>query len=522
MGTVHHVHSPVNLWRAAFSCGLVLALVACGGGAPEPTIQTTSSLELPSLPLLKGELETQQRHLWALSEGGVNVPPYNTGDYGNTGANVAVAMLDTSIQIHHPDLNDRIVQAWDFIDGDNDPSPPAGSQTWWHGTATSGIVAASANAVGVRGVAPLARLLAYRVVADEPGVTSGLLGDAFITAVRAGAQVVNNSWTHQDNAVLTAVDNDWMSAMDTYGGLTQGPVVVFAAGNSGDIGSMSSFDRYTNDYRVITVGALTAQGRATTYSEPGPNVLLSAPGTDVVTTDLVGSDGVSATDYTSATSGFSGTSAAAPMVSGVVALMLQANPLLNPRDVAWILAKTAASVDCDFCSGWTQPSVSATGFPPFSEKYGFGRVDASSAVAMAKTYQSLGNESQCDSAWMASGAPIPDYSSVGVSSSVALSNCGLTVDRVEVQIKASLRTGSLYNYSGDLHVQLVSPNGLVSELSRLHSCAGFCADIHSGFTFSSVRHMGEAAAGVWTLKVSDERQGHTSTFNGWRIVVHGH
>jgi subtilisin family serine protease len=509
-------------------------LVACGGGgaggadnsAYIASVSTFGAAAVPDLPLQLGPLETEQSHLASLSEGGIHVPAYN--GYANTGAGVGIAMLDTSIQIGHPDLKDRVVAAHDFIDYDDDPSPPSGSSTRWHGTATSGVVAASANTVGVRGVAPLASLLAYRVIAGEAGESSGPLEDALTAAALARVHVINNSWTHQDNAVLTDVDTNWRAAMNARVGLTSGPVVVFAAGNGGSE-TLSNYDTYTNDYRVITVGAAGVRGEALSYSEPGANVLLVAPGSRIVTTDLVGAAGISATDYTAASDGFSGTSAAAPMVSGVVALMLQANPNLKPRDVAWILAKTAAPVDCRFCQDWLAPQPSAQGFPDFSLQYGFGRVDASAAVDLARTHSPVATTRQCDSGWKAPGSlpqyglNLPDNSSTGVSSSYTVGACDLVIDRVEIQLKASPQTSNdLANYSGDLHVVLTSPTGLMSELARPHGCPADCGDIRDGFTFSSVRHMGERAQGVWTLKVSDEKRNDLSRFDAWRLIIHGH
>lgn len=517
--------------RAAWVLSAALFAGCGGGGGPAlPGVQVFGESGLPTLPLATGELEADQTHLQALSAGGINLPPYSSQDYRNTGNGVRVAMLDTSIQIRHPDLAERVVRAYDFIDWDEDPSPALGSTVGWHGTATAGLVAASANGLGVRGVAPLASLFAYRVIADDANQRSGALHLALADALSASAQVVNNSWTHQDNDVLTAVDSEWLAAMANGVTLTRGPVVVFAAGNGGN-GSLSNYDRYTNDYRVIAVGALEAGGQSSTYSEPGANVLISAPGTNMVTTDLVGVDGVSPTDYTTVSSRFIGTSAAAPVVSGVIALMLQANSRLTPRDVAWILAQTAAPVVCNECQGgsWLAASASANGFPPFSHKYGFGRVDAAAAVSLASAFTPVTAVQTCDSGWLTPGtAPqfslrIPDNSSAGVSSSTTnLNNCNLTVDRIEVMLEASLASGRLTNYSGDLAVTLTSPSGALSTLARPSDCAGRCADISKGFTFSSVRHMGERAAGAWTLKVSDEQRNDESTFDRWRLVIHGH
>src|SRR5204862_474058 len=111
---------------------------------------------------------------------------------------------------------------------------------------------------------------------------------------------------------------------------------------------------YRNTRFGITVGALDPSGAHASYSNTGAPLLVSAysNGTSgaITTTDLVGNDGFASGDYTF---GFGGTSAAAPMVSGVVALMLSANPALSYRDVQRILATTARKNDpADL--GWVQ------------------------------------------------------------------------------------------------------------------------------------------------------------------------
>jgi kexin len=82
---------------------------------------------------------------------------------------------------------------------------------------------------------------------------------------------------------------------------------------------------------------------------------------------------------------------------------------------------------------------------------------------------------------------------------------------------------SNHTYSGDLRVSLRSPAGRLSELSTPHTCAGsVCTSLVSGFTFGSVRHMGETARGNWTLLVSDEQPGDTGRVISWEVVLYGH
>ena len=87
----------------------------------------------------------------------------------------------------------------------------------------------------------------------------------------------------------------------------------------------------------------------------------------------------------------------------------------------------------------------------------------------------------------------------------------------------TVRVLSNHSYSGDLRVSLRSPAGRVSELSTPHTCAGsVCTSLLSGHTFGSVRHMGEAARGNWTLLVSDEQPDDTGRVTSWEVVLYGH
>lgn len=543
---------------------LALALAACGGGS---TTQPVSTLVIDGVfdPRPPGEpLQDQQWHLWSQ---GVAVPDYGTA-LENTGQGVAVAMLDTSIQIQHPELVGRVSASADFIDGDGDPSPAAQSSSW-HGTAVAGTIVAAARGAtyqgsgqGGRGVAPLAELIAFRVVPDDDDAQGGSLWSALAQALQRGARVVNNSWTHQDGFKLTDSDADWQEVVAAAMQGTAAPVLVFAAGNDGDAqdatalplaGAMSTWDSFTSSRHAIAVGGSTESGAAASYSEPGANVLVSAPSNAVVTTDRIGAAGVSVGDYTLDANGglFHGTSAAAAVTSGVVALMLQANATLGARDVAWILADTAIPISCSdgSCSGWLVAQTAAMGSGQFSHKSGFGRLNASAAVTRAKTFTPLAAEKSCTSGRLypgqgvQQGLNLPNGNGLSVSSTYAAfvaSGCAIErLERVEVWVEVDATSMTLYDrqrIAGDLNIRLTSPSGATSWLSRAHNCrvaavvdcgrmdgADALGSTHRGYRFTSVRHMGEAMReGAWTLNVEDVIASTAGILNSWEVVLYGH
>ncbi|MFM9159887.1 MAG: S8 family serine peptidase, partial [Dolichospermum sp.] len=124
-----------------------------------------------------------------------------------------------------------------------------------------------------------------------------------------------------------------------------------AGGNGRGSLDNSNYDGYANSRYVIAVAAHrnNSNGVFSGYSEPGANLLVTAPSNGgtlgVVTTDLMGADGYNGLTDQNYTNAFGGTSSATPLVSGVIALMLQANPNLTWRDVQHILVRSAEKND---------------------------------------------------------------------------------------------------------------------------------------------------------------------------------
>ncbi|TLM98295.1 MAG: hypothetical protein FDZ75_02665, partial [Actinobacteria bacterium] len=203
---------------------------------------------------------------------------------------------------------------------------------------------------------------------------------------------------------------------------------------------------------------------------------------------------------------FNGTSAAAPIVSGVCALVLEANPNLGWRDVTKILATTATKNDPSD-PGWTTNGAGLA----VNHKYGFGRVNAANAVAAARSWVPLGPERSVSYSRYPY-VSIPDSDAVGISDSVYVSE-DLSVERVEVEFSASDHT-----YWGDLEIVLTSPYGTRSVLAQTHTASG---RKYTGWVFSSVRHMGEQSRGQWTLSVADKDSLSTGTLQSWTLRLYG-
>ena len=495
---------------------------------------------------------TRQWHLDNAGQfGGLPGEDLRVAGLRETGEGVLVAVIDGSVQIGHPDLRTRFLPgaSYSYRTGSTDPSPPqasgpvgidteAGGVDDAHGTAVAGIIAATANnARGGRGIAPRARLLGLDVLVQP---TDANIADAIARAVDNGAAVINNSWGPLDpgsggDVAFTTASIGWKRAVEravSEGRGGRGTVIVFAAGNGGNLQDRSDYDEFTNDPNVIAVGAVDDRGRVIGFSEPGANVLIAGfSGVDlrrgpdrpgIYTTDLAGPRGYGDASDTDAdyTQIFRGTSAAAPMVSGVVALMLEANPRLGWRDVRWILASTArAASGLGQATAATTNAMTAHAYDP---RVGFGIANATNAVMMARSFSSLGSEVVCDSAQLSidsNTGRIPDASAAGIElRHVVGAECAIR--RLEV-VELSLAID--HPYSGDLAIRLVAPSSRSVELSRSRYCYEEpCASISGGFRFGIVRFMGESPTGSWALKIADEVRDDLGRLLWWRLRLKGH
>lgn len=258
-----------------------------------------------------------------------------------TGSNtVIVAVLDTGIQMNHPDLQGRILPGWDYVNNDSDPSDDHG-----HGTATAGAASAVGNnGVGITGVAVTANILPYKVLSASNNSYYSHVASAIIAAADQGARVINMSLggSSSSSTLQSAVTYAW----------NRGSVVVAAAGNSGSSAPMYPA-ACTN---ALAVSATTASDDRATWSSYGSHVRISAPGEGILTTHLGSS-------YAS----WSGTSFSAPIVSGVAALIAARRPELSNTDIVNALLQGA-------------DDLGTAGRDDF---YGYGRVNASKALQVA-------------------------------------------------------------------------------------------------------------------------------------------
>ena len=310
----------------------------------------------------------------------INVESVWTG--GNMGSGINVAIVDDGLEADHVDLVDNVVAArnHDFT-GQGGVYDPLES----HGTAVAGLVAARDNDIGVRGVAPRASIFAYNVIARGSSVSRNEANAMYKSEDAAVTAVSNNSWGHVPNGLPYSPSSTWERAVtrgvnEGYGG--KGIVYVLTGGNGHeDANNDSNLDGRANYYAVVAACAVAYDDKRSDYSELGANLWVCAP-----SNSGRGLQGITTTHIPDRyRDNFGGTSAAAPIVSGVVALMRAANADLTWRDVKLILAASARQNDATN-AGWDEGALkygSTTDRYDFNHEYGFGMVDAAAAVALA-------------------------------------------------------------------------------------------------------------------------------------------
>ncbi len=351
-----------------------------------------------------------------------------------TGTGITIAILDGGVNSAHPDLAARIVPGWNFFDNNSNTADVNG-----HGTKVAGVAGAIGNnAVGVAGAAWNAKIMPMRISSATGAITYySVVANALVFAADNGARVANISYTVGHVAsVQTAAQ--YMR--------NKGGVVVTSAGNTGLV------DIRANTPTMITVAATDSADVRASWSTFGPTVDVAAPGVGIWTTTSTG--GYAAVN---------GTSFSSPLTAGVVALMLSANPALQPSQVDAILTSTSDDL----------------GTAGRDDYYGAGRINAARAVAAAKAAVTV--DSQAPTVAIVSpGATVTGIVSVTVS---AADNIG--VNRVELYAGGVLVASDIaapYSFSFDSSTRA---DGATTLIAKAYDTAGNVASSSTNITIAN-------------------------------------
>ena len=495
---------------------------------------------------------------------------------GHDGDGVTLAVLDTGLEICHPDLAASVKpdKSYNFgfeqAAGASLTDPFNHDIRGDHGTAVAGVAAAAAgNGLGGRGVAPGVELVGFNLGAvavfasgefDGEEAMFRALGASRSEPDSASVDIFNMSFGFeiQDNSTPDFVRLMKMGTSELRGG--RGALYVKAAGNEftacspihvlnlelGCIGSNSDPDQ--NLPYLVNVGAFNAEDVKSSYSSAGANLWVVAPGGEdsierpgIITTDqagthaglalLFGEDALSLDpsldphgDYTAS---FGGTSAAAPGAAGAIAILLGVNPDLTWRDVKHILAASARRIDPDIAPVRAAfngtPYVlrhpwrtNAAGYA-YHNWYGFGAIAVDDAVALAQTHApgSLGDF--VESAWFEAGdgldLVIPDNDGAGTAHSLGVAGLPDAADIEAVVLEIRAHHAD----TSDLAVELTSPAGTPSILNTPFNQLLNGDPVLRDWQLMSNAFYGEPPNGTWTLRVLDLAPGDTGRVASWRL-----
>ncbi len=507
---------------------------------------------------------------------------------GIRGQGVSVVVVDTGLEIAHPDLAANLVPglSMDFLSGDDDPTNDL-SVFGDHGTSVAGIVGSVGwNDIGGIGVAPEVGLAGMNFLFAQDDTSRAQTHGLFNSSVTVSDPVVAFNRSYGISYRIGPIFFPWnefeAELVANTGTLRDGlgAINVKASGNAFDRfrrflpypdldlpSHTAEGETYNAHMGTMVVGAVTAAGDRASYSTPGSSLFLSAPAGEyglffpaIVTTDQSGCErGYSRADEFWAslwpfnfgpgednencdyTSSFNGTSSAAPMVSGVIALIASANPALDWRQIRHVLASTATQPEADDAAviravgegsftahlGWVQ---NAAGYW-HNNQYGLGRPDASAAVETAMNAPVMGDLVEASSTWgpyhdpTTVAVPIPDGEAAGATIDVVLDD--VPMDFTEsVRVRLSVHAtglcwiteaydcsavnpeGSLSNSAGvDLAIELTSPSGTKGMLLSSNQLVVGEALVADHILFDTPMQAsafyGEDPNGTWRIRFVD-------------------
>ncbi|KAL5015232.1 hypothetical protein ScPMuIL_009502 [Solemya velum] len=447
---------------------------------------------------------------------------------GMTGKGVIVTIMDDGIDHEHPDLKNRYDQraSADFddkYDRMDDPMPDKRDKSNSHGTRCAGEVAAEAdNGICGVGIAHECSIGGIRLLDGK--VTDHMEAKA-LQHENQYVDIYSASWGPTDDGATMEQPREGTvraladGAQNGRGG--KGSIFVWATGNGGDYDDDCSADGYVSNVHTLSVGSLNDRGEMPYFMEVCSSTMIVVPSggetypgeqngepkIKVVSTDLNGK----------CTLTFEGTSAAAPLAAGCIALVLQANPELTWRDVQHITVEAARIPNVDDES-W---KINAANYHT-SHKYGFGLMDCGYMVELAQKWKNVPDQQICST----------DLQTVNryISSNqceifrIDMSQChdktGEQIDQLEhTQINIIMD----HTRRGDVQLILKSPKGTVSEMlsprPRDNSKEGI------EFTFTTIHNWGEDPVGTWELQVCDN-PGNSSRKNrgklhSWSLKLYG-
>uniref|UniRef100_UPI00398F4CC7 PC3-like endoprotease variant B n=1 Tax=Pristiophorus japonicus TaxID=55135 RepID=UPI00398F4CC7 len=425
-----------------------------------------------------------------------------------TGYGVVVSIVDDGIDHTNTDLKKNYDPhaSFDFndhFDDQHDPVPNYADASNSHGTRCAGEVAMEANNnfCGV-GIAYNAKIGGIRIL---DGKVTDALEAAALTYNNNYIDIYSCCWGPKDNGMQfdgpRKLTTKALQEGAELGRNGKGNIFIWASGNGGLIQDHCGADGYVNSIFTVAVGAVSHLGLSTFYSEACPGVMTVIPtgGTndspfdadmanelDLVTTEL----------DNKCTNNFRGTSSAAPMAAGIIALVLQAKPSLTWRDVQHLIVRTCKISD-PLDKDW---NINGAGYH-IHHKYGFGLLDAGRMLKAALEWKNIGPQRHCvDNYEPQLERAIPARGTLTLM--LTTNACMGTANAVDIleHVQVTITLSSICR--GDLEISLISPYGTKSKLLNARAADNSKAGLKN-WTFMSVHSWEEKPKGDWILTITD-------------------
>lgn len=426
-----------------------------------------------------------------------------------TGHGIVAAIVDDGLDYENEDLKDNFCEegSWDFNDNTKLPKPILSND--YHGTRCAGEIAAVKNDVCGVGIAYNAKVSGIRILSGQ--ITPEDEAASLIYGLHVN-DIYSCSWGPADDGRHLQGPPDLVKKAMIKGVQEgrekKGAIYVFASGNGGIYGDNCNYDGYTNSIYSITVGAIDHKGLHPPYSEGCSAVMVvtysSGSGEYIHSTDLHGK----------CSDRHGGTSAAAPLASGIFALVLEANPQLTWRDLQYISILSAKQINDD-TGDWQKGAMGKM----YSHRYGYGKLDAYTIASIAKEWKNVNPQ-----AWYFPATEevsgFTNSTSETIESIVSIGEQDLRDSNLKRVEHVAVTVNIDGKRRGDIIVDLISPQGIVSNLGvsrrRDDSNEGF-----KDWTFTSVAHWGEEGVGDWKMQVKTSLDGNEVRLHSWKLKLFG-
>lgn len=438
---------------------------------------------------------------------------------GATGKGIILAVVDDGCNHNNPDLSPNFDQEYSANLNEVHTDDPSPWTTDGHGTGAAGVCCAAQNNVCVSGVAPEVTLGCIKLIARPTSDAD----EAQALSVNNKIRIYSNSWGPADEGHSLSgpgyLTKQTIRIMTTQ----HNAIYVWAAGNGRERKDNVNYDGYANSIYTIAVSAHNHEGKASWYAEEGACIAVSAPssgaGMAVSTTDLQDIFGAS---NGNCRNDFGGTSAAAPLVAGLVADLLSKYPNFDYRQVMHVLASSARKIDLERWD-WTE---NKRGYH-HSHAYGWGHPDLNAMLEAAPQWTQLPRQHELYHDFHFRSGNIPramasgkEYLVDADASTTLTLQAMISSEKMDFVEHVAVTVELQHHNIGSVRISLVSPEGKVSFLA-LQRDDRHSATPDNGWTFTTTRHWGEKAHGHWKVLFDDVGSGARGKVKAASLMITG-